>query len=518
MYSEVISGMSLGIEGMLIRVETDISAGLPMLSMVGYLASSVKEAGERVRTAIKNSGFILPASRITVNLSPADIRKDGASFDLPIAAAILISMNIIPQTALKDTLVLGEMGLSGDIKAVDSVLPVVHFARLQGIKKVVLPYDNVKEAMVVDDIEVTGVKDLREMVDYLLGDKTESVFHVKTDMDNGKREFERQKLIQDIDFDMADICGQDSMKRGVMIAVAGFHNILMSGEAGSGKSMIAKSIPGIMPSLTYEESLELTKIYSISGMMKGCDSLMRKRPFRSPHHTVTETALIGGGMIPKPGEVSLADCGILFLDELPEYKKKVIECLRQPMEDKKILISRHHASFEYPADFMLVAAMNPCPCGHYPDRSLCRCSEQEINSYRNKISYPIMDRIDIRLEVKQVKYKELTNKTNNISSLEMRQKVEAARERQLHRYKGENFLFNSQMPQNKVEEYIKINQGGEKLLEKEFESQKLSARGYFRIRKLARTVADLSDREDIREDDVYEAMFFRNIPDRGKAI
>ena len=516
MYSEVISGMTLGIGGMFVRVETDISPGLPMLSMVGYLASSVKEAGERVRTAVKNSGFILPASRITVNLSPADIRKDGAIFDLPIAVAILASMQLIHQEKLKDTLILGELGLSGDVKAVDGVLPVVHYAQKNGIRRVILPLDNTDEAGFVDDIEIIGVKWLGDLVGFLEKGEKDNIRYIKTSPYRRKEIFDEREGAAGIEEDMSDICGQESMKRGVMIAAAGFHNILMSGAAGSGKSMIAGRIPGIMPGLTYEECLELTKIYSISGLLRDKDGLIRKRPFRSPHHTATEIALIGGGVVPRPGEVSLADCGILFLDELPEYKKKVIECLRQPMEDRKILISRHHAAYEFPADFMLVAAMNPCPCGHYPDRRLCRCTDREINAYRNKISYPIMDRIDIRLEVKPVEYKDISKTSKGMTSAEMRDKVESARERQLYRYREDGFLFNSRLPQNRLEEFIKLTGEGERLLRNEFEKKKISARGYFRIKKLARTIADINDREDIQAEDVFEAMFFRNISDKGE--
>ncbi|MCR5367851.1 magnesium chelatase family protein [Eubacterium ruminantium] len=518
MYSNIISGTAMGIDGMLVNVEADISPGLPTLSMVGYLASSVKEAGERVRTAIKNSGFIIPASRITVNLSPADVRKDGAMYDLSIAMAILTSMQIIPAGKLENTIILGELGLSGEIKAVEGVLPIVHYASKQGIKKAIIPEENVNEALFVDDIEIYGVRELKALVDHLLGEASDDISYHKTSKDMIRKGFENGDINRHIDVNMENVRGQDTMKRGVMVAVAGFHNILMSGAAGAGKSLIARCIPGIMPPLSYEESLELTKIYSISGLMKGQKGLIIERPFRSPHHTVTETALVGGGAVPRPGEVSLADRGVLFLDELPEYKKKVIECLRQPMEDKTITISRHHSTFKFPSDFMLVAAMNPCPCGHYPDRKFCRCTENEIKAYRNKISYPILDRIDIRLEVKSVDYKELSSGKKTMSSEEMREQIEIARERQIYRFKDEDICFNSDIPQDKIERFIKINPAGEELLKKEFDTSNLSARGYFRIKRLARTVADLNDRDEIQEDDVYEAMFYRNISDRSEAI
>lgn len=518
MYSNIISGTAMGIDGMLVNVEADISPGLPTLSMVGYLASSVKEAGERVRTAIKNSGFIIPASRITVNLSPADVRKDGAMYDLSIAMAILTSMQIIPAGKLENTIILGELGLSGEIKAVEGVLPIVHYASKQGIRKAIIPEENVNEALFVDDIEIYGVRELKALVDHLLGEASDDISYHKTSKDMIRKGFENGDINRHIDVNMENVRGQDTMKRGVMVAVAGFHNILMSGAAGAGKSLIARCIPGIMPPLSYEESLELTKIYSISGLMKGQKGLITERPFRSPHHTVTETALVGGGAVPRPGEVSLADRGVLFLDELPEYKKKVIECLRQPMEDKTITISRHHSTFKFPSDFMLVAAMNPCPCGHYPDRKFCRCTENEIKAYRNKISYPILDRIDIRLEVKSVDYKELSSGKKTMSSEEMREQIEIARERQIYRFKDEDIYFNSDIPQDKIERFIKINPAGEELLKKEFDTSNLSARGYFRIKRLARTVADLNDRDEIQEDDVYEAMFYRNISDRSEVI
>ena len=509
MYSKVISGMTLGIDGMLVNVEADISPGLPVLSLVGYLASSVRESGERVRTALKNSGFVLPASRITVNLSPADVKKDGAVYDLAIASAILVSMQIIPENKLENTIILGELGLSGEIKPVEGVLPIVHYASKQGIKKVILPCGNISEAALVEGITIFGMDDIAGLVDYLCEGKKDAVIIRKggvtmnTPDDNASRQLQAEH-------DMLSVKGQDSMKRGVMLAVSGFHNILMNGAAGSGKSMIAKCIPGIMPPLGFDESIELTKIYSIAGLTKNTEGLISRRPFRSPHHTVTSTALMGGGIVPNPGEVSLSHRGVLFLDELPEYKKNVIECLRQPMEDKRVTISRLHAVYDFPAEFMLVAASNPCPCGHYPDRRLCHCSEREIRAFRNKISFPIMDRIDIRLLVRPVPYSALSDDTPTLSSGEMRNMILAARERQLYRYRDEQFNYNSELRQELLGKYIHIASSGERLLKNEFEKSQLSARGYFRIKKLARTVADLNDHEEISEEDVYEAMFYRN--------
>ena len=530
MYSKVISGMTLGIEGMLINVEADISPGLPVLSLVGYLASSVRESGERVRTALKNSGFVLPASRITVNLSPADVRKDGAVYDLAIALAILVSMQIIPSEKLNNTIILGELGLSGEIKPVEGVLPVIHYASKQGINRAILSKDNLGEASLVENVTLIGADSLSSLVEYLTNDERAGVdVFTKGQGDSAVRSFGKdnsglisgddsgkyigpdgEEAIREADYDMVSVKGQDSMKTGVMLAVSGFHNILMNGAAGSGKSMIAKCIPGIMPPLGFEESLEITKIYSVAGLTKDRVGLITRRPFRSPHHTVTATALMGGGTIPKPGEVSLAHRGVLFLDELPEYRKNVIECLRQPMEDRRVTISRVHAVYDYPAEFMLVAASNPCPCGHYPDRRLCHCSEREIRMFRNRISFPIMDRIDIRLLVRPVPYKALTDNVSTLSSDEMRDMILAARERQIHRYRDERINYNSELQQKLMSKYIHITEAGERLLKNEFEKAELSARGYFRIKKLARTVADLNDHEDITEEDVYEAMFYRN--------
>ena len=530
MYSKVISGMTLGIDGMLINVEADISPGLPVLSLVGYLASSVRESGERVRTALKNSGFVLPASRITVNLSPADVRKDGAVYDLAIALAILVSMQIIPSEKLNNTIILGELGLSGEIKPVEGVLPVIHYASKQGINRAILSKDNLGEASLVENVTLIGADSLSSLVEHLKnGDRAGVAVFTKGQVDSAVRSFGKEnpglisgddsgkyigpdgeEAIREADYDMVSVKGQDSMKRGVMLAVSGFHNILMNGAAGSGKSMIAKCIPGIMPPLGFEESLEITKIYSVAGLTKDRVGLITRRPFRSPHHTVTATALMGGGTIPKPGEVSLAHRGVLFLDELPEYRKNVIECLRQPMEDRRVTISRVHAVYDYPAEFMLVAASNPCPCGHYPDRRLCHCSEREIRMFRNRISFPIMDRIDIRLLVRPVPYKALTDNVSTLSSDEMRDMILAARERQIHRYRDERINYNSELQQKLMSKYIHITEAGERLLKNEFEKAELSARGYFRIKKLARTVADLNDHEDITEEDVYEAMFYRN--------
>lgn len=504
MYSKVLSGAALGINGILISVEADISPGLPVFTLVGYLSASVKEAGERVRTALKNSGIMIPPRRITVNLSPADIRKDGTGYDLAIAVSILISMQVIPcHEEMKHIMLLGELGLNGDILGVPGVLPIVHYAVKSGIAQVIVPYENAAEAALIENVSVIGVHDLKEVIAFL---KQEIVIpEIKYAVsENGHGNIS-------CEYDMKDLKGQAYLKRGMEIAVSGFHNILMTGAAGSGKSMIAKCIPGIMPDLTYEESIELTKIYSVAGCLDKENILLRKRPFRSPHHTISERALIGGGAVPKPGEVSLAHHSVLFLDEFPEFKKHIIEALRQPMEDGTVTISRVRAAYTYPADFMLVAAMNPCPCGNYPDRNRCRCTFGQIAAYQSRISTPIMDRIDICIGVKPVKYRELFHTAEEESSQIVKKRVEAVRKRQEERYRKEGFHFNSQIPQNKIDTYIRLDKEGETLLAEAFEKQRMSARSVYRVMRLSRTVADVNCHDEIEGNDVAEALFYRNV-------
>ena len=506
MYSKIISGAALGIEGMLISVESDIGAGLPGFNLVGYLSSSVKESADRVRTALKNIGYSIPSRRITVNLSPADVRKDGASFDLAIATSILISMGIFSvsdefNNKLGSTLFLGELGLDGSVLPISAVLPIVDHASKNGIDTFVLPRQNCKEASFVDDIRIIPVDSLSDVVEMIYREEwTEE--YIKEDVGV---EYDIQGSV-----DMRDIRGQETMKRGVMVAVAGFHNILLTGAAGAGKSMIAKCIPDIMPPLSYDECMELTKIYSVAGMLKGREGLMKRRPFRSPHSSISAVALLGGGAIPKPGEISLASSGVLFLDEFPEFRRESIEALRQPMEEKTVTISRLKASYTFPAKFMLVSARNNCPCGYYPDRKKCRCTYGEIYHYQNKISHPIMDRIDIRLDVSPVSYQDLFESEPGISSKEARDRIIIARERQEHRYRDEVFKYNCEVPQGKIGDYMKVGAKEEKLLRDIYEKTEMSTRGYFRLIRLARTIADINDREDINCQDIEEALFYRN--------
>lgn len=500
MYGKIISSTLIGIEGMPISVEADVNEGLPTFTMVGYLSSSVKEAGERVRTALKNSGFYLPPKRITINLSPGNVRKDGTCFDLPIAIAVLNAMGLFCDVDFSEIVIIGEIGLDGTVKAVPGILPMVHSCSKQGIHKCIVPSQNAGEAALVEDMTVIGVSTLGEVVDFL---QEQIIPNHMIKIAKSKKE-SQQKI------DFSDIKGQDTLKRGMEIAACGFHNILMTGAAGSGKSMLAKRMPTILPKLTFEEQMEVTKIYSVSNMLTDTNALICDRPFRSPHHTISEQALVGGGLIPRPGEISLSHRGVLFLDELPEFKKSVLEVLRQPMEERKIMISRVHASYVYPADFMLVAAMNPCPCGYFPDRNRCSCSYQQIKRYQSKISGPLLDRIDLNMEVKQVEYKDLFNDERQCTSEEIRQRVSKVREIQQKRYKDDGITFNAQLDGKLLKKYIKLDLEEHDILEKTFIKCKLSARGMYRILRLARTIADMNFSKQILKQHLMEAIFYRN--------
>ena len=519
MYSKIISGTALGVEGMLISVEADISPGLPGISLVGYLSSSVREAGDRVRTAIKNSGYSIPARRITVNLSPADLRKDGVGYDLAIAAALLVSMQIIPDEKLHNTLIMGELGLDGSVRGIPGILPVVHYAKKQGISRVIVPEMNRKEALFISEIEVIGVSTLSEMIEYLCQKGiAEERMHPRDPP------VEKEEEETDAEYDLGNLYGQEVMKKGVIYAVAGFHNILLEGAAGSGKSMIAKCIPSIMPELTYEERLETTKIYSVAGLLKSGQDLIKRRPFRSPHHTITEKALLGGGAIPRPGEVSLASNGVLFLDEFPEFSKTVIESLRQPLEDRSVMISRVRAAYHFPANFILVTAANLCPCGRYPNRNLCRCSEKQIQDYRNRISYPIMDRIDIQIGVSSVDFDAIClnrkvdadgEKKDKLDSKRAREIVTMARRAQEKRFQDTGILFNSEIPQGRISEFITVGEKEEEILRKAYKKGDMSARGYYKMLRLARTIADCNGHQEIEYSDVMESVFYRNTRSGG---
>ena len=503
-FSTILSAAIDGLGVELVRVEADVSNGLPVFHMVGYLSSEVKEAGERVRTAIRNSGFDYPAKRTIVNLSPATLRKRGASFDLPIAVAIMVSLGQVSPEAAQGCLITGELGLDGRVRKVPGVLPIVMEGKQNGVTRFIVPGENKAEGSLVKGVEVIGAGSLKEVVSILSGEWVPE-----------KRE--ESEITDDWDEtlpDFADIRGQENVKRAAEIAVAGGHNLLMIGPPGSGKSMTAKCIAGILPPPDMEESLEITKIYSVLGMLDEKSPLIRKRPFREVHHTATRAALIGGGLVPRPGEISLAHGGVLFLDELPEFRKSVIEVLRQPLEEKSVQISRTYGNYRFPADFMLVAAMNPCPCGCYPDMKKCTCTPAQIHMYLSRISRPFLDRIDLCVEARRVEYRHLADERKGECSAVIRKRVCRAREIQIKRYTGTKMTTNYMLQGKDIQKYCTLGKKEHALMEQAFKVMGLTARAYHRIIKTARTIADLEGEERIRERHLKEALGYRAVDEK----
>lgn len=502
MFCSVFSAAVCGVEPQLVSVEVDVSGGLPAFNMVGLPSSEVREAKERVTRAIENSGVEVPSRRITINLSPANIRKTGAGFDLPIAAALLSALGLIDMESIRDTLFVGELSLDGSVLPVNGILPIAVFAKEQKIKKMIIPTANAFEAAYIPEIEVYTAASLNGLISDL---KTQSLARVETaDLESMLEETYRSNTL-----DFQDVQGQDGAKRATMVAAAGFHNLLYVGPPGSGKSLMAARIPSIINRLTPQECLEVSKIYSVAGLLKD-QSLVADRPFRAPHHSITTAALIGGSSSPRPGEVTLAHKGILFLDEAAEFKKDTIEVLRQPLEDKRVVINRVNYRAVFPADFMLVMASNPCKCGYYPDRNLCRCTEQEVRKYFGKIKGPVLDRIDICVAVEKVRVEDFSNSVSEISSEVMREGVEKARIMQLERFRDEPVDFNSQMNNELIRKYCPLSPEAEKMLSLAYEKYHLSARGYYKIIKVARTIADMEAEELIQKEHILEAVGYRN--------
>lgn len=510
MYSKVLCETIRGINGVLTYVEADSSNGLPNFSMVGNLAGSVKEAGDRVRTALKNSNIEIPAKKVTINIAPADIRKDGTAFDLPIAVAILKSLEMIKPVVcdlIEEYAFIGELNLSGEIVGVKGMLSMVSGLKEQGIRGVVVPRENEQEALVVDGIDIVSVERLNELLCLLESEESFSNFK--------RPKFEEIKEVDNYYLDFSDVSGQTFLKRACEVAVAGFHNIIISGSAGTGKTMIAKRIPTIMPKLSIDEAIEITKVYSVAGELRN-KTLMSVRPFRNPHHSISITSLIGGGIYPRPGEISLASNGVLFLDELPHFSKMAIETLREPLEEKAITISRLQGSYSYPANFMLVAAMNLCPCGHFPDRNKCNCSEMAIERYQRSISKPILERIDICVESSPIKFSELSSGEGNGEKSEViRKRVEECREIQKERFKNyKNIKFNSQMTTKEIKKFCDVGAEEKEYLRKIFNVKKLSARTYHKVLKVARTIADMAKSDTIKVEHLVEACNYRSLEDK----
>ncbi len=506
MIAKVLSSAVIGIDAYIVEVEVDISQGLPSFSTVGLPEGAVKESKERVKASIKNSGYHFPSDRITVNLAPADIKKEGSAFDLPMAIGILSATGLILRESYASYLILGELSLDGLIRPIKGTLPIAITAKDKGLRGIFLPPENASEAAVVKGIDIYPVETLSQLVETLSGLLKISPYRVDIN-----RLFKKS----DHYIDFMDVRGQENVKRALEIAAAGGHNVIMIGPPGAGKTMLTRRLHTILPELSFQESLETSKVYSVMGLMpKGC-GLIGERPFRSPHHTISDAGLIGGGKNPKPGEVSLAHNGVLFLDEVPEFRKNVLEVLRQPMEDGCVTISRASMTVTYPANFMLVAAMNPCPCGFLGDtKRECTCGYHQIARYRSKISGPLLDRIDIHMEVPAVQYKDLASTVIGRSSAEILEQVNKARAIQTSRFERMKIHTNAQMNSRQIRKFCVVDDESEGLLERAMEKLGLSARAHARILKIARTIADLAGNANIKADHVAEAIQYRSLDRR----